>query len=100
MWRRLAVIGWLVWGCTGVEGAPPLTPRSPTIDTYHGVSVSDPFRWLEDWQNPQVKSWSSRQNTIARRVLDHLPQVDQLRQEVTDAYTARTTRYADLKIVA
>lgn len=35
-------------------------------DVYHGVAVTDPFRWLEDWDDPQVKTWSAAQNEHAR----------------------------------
>ena len=82
-----------------VLGAPPLTPISPVIDSYHGTTVVDPYRWLEDWNNAEVRKWSEKQNTIARGVLNDLPGVDRIRQEVTAAYTAETIRYRTLKVV-
>jgi len=39
-------------------------------DTYHGVEVADPYRWLETWDDAEVKSWSEGQNHAARAALD------------------------------
>ena len=58
---------------TGALAAPPETPKSPVVDEYHGVKVSDDYRWLEDWDTQKVKSWSEAQNVHARSVLDALP---------------------------
>ena len=53
--------------------APPATPKQPVIDVYHGISVTDDYRWLEKADDPAVKSWSEAQNAFARRWLDALP---------------------------
>ncbi len=79
--------------------APPLTPLSPVMDTYHGTTVIDPYRWLEDWGRPEVRRWSDKQNTIARGVLDQLPGVSMLRQEVTAAFSAEMVRYRSVQFV-
>ena len=62
---------------------PPASPKRPVVDTYWGTSVTDDYRWLEDWNDPQVKAWSEAQNAWARRHLDALPGVATLRGEVT-----------------
>ena len=51
----------------------PDTRRDDTVDTFHGVEVEDPFRWLEDWSSEEVKTWSAAQNAAARKILDALP---------------------------
>jgi prolyl oligopeptidase len=38
-----------------------------------GVTVSDPYRWLEDAGSPEVKAWMAAQDQEARRVLKDLP---------------------------
>ena len=43
------------------------------VDTYHGVRVEDPYRWLENASDPKVQQWSQSQNDRARNYLDHLP---------------------------
>ena len=28
---------------------PPATRKVPVTETLHGVTITDPYRWLEDW---------------------------------------------------
>jgi prolyl oligopeptidase len=74
-------------------GEPPVTPKKPVTDTYHGVAVTDPYRWLEDWNDKAVQDWSAAQNAYARGVLDALPHVDQIRARVTEVMSAQTVSY-------
>ena len=52
----------------------PPTAKRPVTETYHGVTVVDDFRWLEDDASPEVKRWVAEQNALTRRYLDALPQ--------------------------
>src|SRR5215469_1750095 len=52
--------------------APPGTPKRPVTDEYHGVQVADDYRWLENWDDPEVKQWSAAQNARTRAYLDQL----------------------------
>jgi prolyl oligopeptidase len=47
--------------------------RRPVSDTYHGTTVVDDYRWLEDGKNPEVQAWSDAQNTFARGQLGAFP---------------------------
>ena len=51
----------------------PPTPVRAVVDEYHGVKVTDDYRWLEDDADPAVRQWSDAENAHARAVLDHLP---------------------------
>ena len=53
---------------------PALAKKVDVVDVIHGVEVHDPYRWLEDWQDPTVKSFSEAQNLHARQVLNDLPE--------------------------
>ncbi|WCJ60604.1 prolyl oligopeptidase family serine peptidase [Fontisphaera persica] len=52
----------------------PATPQKPVVDHYHGQAISDPYQWLEDGQNPEVRQWTEAQNAAARAYLDALPE--------------------------
>ena len=43
------------------------------VDTYHGTSVADPFRWLENADDPEVLSWTQAQHDLAASVLEAIP---------------------------
>ena len=53
--------------------APPLaypqTYRGSHVDEFHGDLVPDPFRWLEDVDDPKVTDWVERQNSVTSEFL-------------------------------
>ena len=61
---------------------PPQTPKSDTLDDYHGTLVHDPYRWLEDASDPQVLSWSESHNQRTRRILDQLPVLEAIKSRL------------------
>ncbi len=72
---------------------PPATTKAPVTDTYHGVKVTEDYRWLEDSKDPAVANWSDAQNAYARSILDKLPNVEAIRKRVTEILGARTVSY-------
>src|SRR5256885_5584550 len=85
---------------SGAALAQPTTPKKPIVDEYHGVKVTDDYRWLEDWNDPAVKKWSGDQNTYARSVLDKIPGVDAIRKRVTELRGAPQPEYGGLAFKA
>ena len=55
---------------------PPPTRREVVTDTLHGVTVADPYRWLEDGDDPEVQQWVADQNRYTRQALDARPDRD------------------------
>jgi len=47
---------------------PPSAVRE-VYDTYHGVKVVDPYRWLEDSSSREVRHWVAAQDRLARTAL-------------------------------
>jgi prolyl oligopeptidase len=52
----------------------PPTRRDDIVDVIHGVDVADPFRWLEQGDDPDARVWIRQQNTRTRAVLDARPE--------------------------
>lgn len=52
-----------------VETLPSSLVFSPSanlvVDEYHGVSVADPYRWLEQLESPETRCWIEEQRTAA-----------------------------------
>lgn len=61
----------------------PSSPQHDQVDTYHGVSVPDPYRWLEDPQSAPSREWIVAQNTVTDGYLQTLPK----RKEINDRLT-------------
>src|SRR5215471_14252162 len=80
--------------------APPDTPKRPVTDEYHGVKVTDDYRWLENWDNPEVKQWSAAQNAHTREYLDHLPARPAIRARLAQLISATSASYWDLQFRA
>ena len=54
--------------------AYPAVERGDVIDTYHGVRIADPYRWLENPETPATREFVQRQNAFAEPLLEALPQ--------------------------
>ena len=51
----------------------PETKRDSTTDTYHGVTVPDPYRWLEDDTSADTAAWVEAQNAVTFAHLESIP---------------------------
>jgi prolyl oligopeptidase len=75
---------------------PPPTASVDTVETIHGVSVNDPYQWLEDSTSPQTRAWIKAQQTYTSSLLGEQPEMDVLRKDVyalTDIEEAQRVIY-------
>jgi prolyl oligopeptidase len=83
--------------------AYPPSAKQPAVDAYGDVRVTDDYRWLEDWNDPNVQAWSESENAFARKWLDAGPgraairaRVEQLMGDTSPSWTSVMARRGTL----
>ncbi|WP_305800431.1 prolyl oligopeptidase family serine peptidase [Thiolapillus sp.] len=56
------------------------------IDTYHGVKVHDPYRWLENLDSRETRSWIEAENRLTRTWLEKFPERESIRKRLTELW--------------
>ena len=70
--------------CTpGSQVTYPVTQKVAQTDDYHGTTVADPYRWLEDANSAETKQWVDAQNAVTQGYLGQIPQREAIRQRLT-----------------
>lgn len=64
----------------------PVTKTVDHVDTYHGVQIADPYRWLEDDTSPETAAWVEAQNKVTFAYLDKIPYRAQLNKRLNELY--------------
>jgi len=68
----------------------PEAKRSGYVERIHGQQIPDPYRWLEDQWSKETRRWLAGQEKYARGILDGLPSVGRLTQELEPVFSAET----------
>ena len=77
--QDLVFFSFLFSACTSEYPPPPATERSDVVDMIHGETVPDPYRWLEDQNDPRTRAWIDAQNKYAERIIGETPIREHLR---------------------
>ena len=64
----------------------PDTRKSDQVDTYFGVRVADPYRWLEDEASPETARWIEAQNRMTFGYLEAIPFRERIKNRLTKLY--------------
>jgi len=76
----------------------PETSIQPVTDEYHGIPVEDPYRWLENTGDPQVRAWTDAQNHLVRETLDAIPQRAAFYDQLKKLYGEASPEYLLLQV--
>ncbi len=68
----------------------PATAKQGMTDTYHGTTISEDYRWLENFEDPAVKAWTEAQNIHSRAHLDKLAGRQAIAKRVNEILSAPT----------
>jgi prolyl oligopeptidase len=79
---------------------PPVTRKDAVVDVLHGVSIPDPYRWLEDQDSPETRAWLEAEDRCTEAVLRAAPGRDQITRRLselqkTDSFSPPLQRNAD-----
>lgn len=66
--------------------AYPVTKKVDTVDTYFGVDVPDPYRWLEDDMSDETAGWVKAQNDVTFAYLDNIPYREKLKKRLEELF--------------
>jgi prolyl oligopeptidase len=64
----------------------PTAPIGDQVDDYHGTSVADPYRALEDSDAPESREWIAAQNRLTESVLGELPERHEIRTRLAELW--------------
>jgi prolyl oligopeptidase len=64
----------------------PETKTVDTVNSYFGVEVKDPFRWLEDDRSSETEAWVTSQNKTTFDYLDKIPFRNELKERLTSLW--------------
>src|ERR1700694_4139873 len=80
------------------QGRPPVAPIRDVTDTYFGVAVPDPYRYLEDTKNAEVAAWMKAQADYTRNALDRIRGRAPLLRRIAELGDAVPARVATVQI--
>ncbi|MDZ8025214.1 MAG: prolyl oligopeptidase family protein [Nostoc sp. DedQUE11] len=61
----------------------PSSHKSNQVDNYHGNVVTDAYRWLEDPDSPETRTWIESQNQVTFGYLGEIPTREKIKQRLT-----------------
>ncbi|PYS71756.1 MAG: S9 family peptidase, partial [Acidobacteria bacterium] len=64
----------------------PESKKIDQVDDYFGTKVADPYRWLENENSDETKSWVQAQNNVTFAYLDKIPYREKLKARLTQLF--------------
>ena len=52
----------------------PVAKKGDQVDDYHGIKVADPYRWLEDPDSAESRTWIDAENKLTFDYLEKIPE--------------------------
>lgn len=96
--KKIALVLLFVFSITALVPAQksfdyPRPKKVAQVDDYHGVKVSDPYRWLEDGNDPDTLAWIAAENNLTGAYLADIPERQAIKDRLTklwnyEKYTA------------
>jgi prolyl oligopeptidase len=76
---------------------PPKAPVRPVVEEYFGTKVTDPYRYMENLQDPEVQAWFKVQDDYTRFVLAKIPGRQHLLERIKQLDQSAPAKVADVQ---
>ncbi|PYS92139.1 MAG: S9 family peptidase [Acidobacteria bacterium] len=70
-------------GANASKLAYPVAHKTEVVDDFNGTKVADPYRWLEDLDSPETKSWVEAENKLTFDYLNQIPERAAIKTRLT-----------------
>jgi prolyl oligopeptidase len=64
----------------------PAARRADDADDYHGETIADPYRWLENTDDPETVGWTRAQNEVTESFLAAAGDREAIRAQLTELW--------------
>ncbi|HEY9666526.1 MAG TPA: prolyl oligopeptidase family serine peptidase, partial [Coleofasciculaceae cyanobacterium] len=61
----------------------PPSRKVNQVDDYHGTTIADPYRWLEDLDSEETKAWVEAQNQVTFGYFSQISARESIKQRIT-----------------
>ena len=81
-----AIVISLGWSIQGKLQYPPVRRDDSVVDNYHGTSVRDPYRYLEDPDSAETRNFVRRQNELTEGFLSAIPDRERIEEKLKNLW--------------
>ena len=67
-------------------------------NVYHGTTLEDPYRYMEDLNDPKVVNWLRSNTDYAEAVLNNIPEKDELHEKIRELDSRTAARVMNVNI--
>jgi len=64
----------------------PETRVENLVETHHGQPIADPYRWMENLDSEEIRSWIEAQNALTFSVLESSPLREKIQARMTELW--------------
>jgi len=89
--------GLLMGTAASAQWQYPATKTVDAADTYFGHTYQDPYRWLENLQDPEVEAWFKAQADLTDGLLSKIPAREELVKEWTALDKLNPATYSGIR---
>ena len=70
-----------------MQSSPVFSPSAnPIMDEYHGVSIPDPYRWLEQLESPETRCWIAEQRRAVTTFFEQHPSYEAVQRRLAELW--------------